>query len=85
MYQKDLDYNMSNYREYLQSQQNSENKPKKCRHRFLRGILVLALLTYMGYTAGEENGKIASLFGVEDEAVETMSAQIKQTDRKSVV
>ena len=74
---------MSNYREYLQSQQNSENKPKKCRHRFLSGILVLALLTYMGYTAGEGNGKIASLFGVEDEAVETMSAQIKQTSSQT--
>lgn len=69
---------MSDYRAYLQSQQNCKNKPKKCRHRVLSGILVLALLTYMGYALEEGNGKLAELFGLNTEAVETMGGQMKQ-------
>ena len=76
---------MGNYRAYLQSQQNNDMKPKKCWHRLLSGILVLALVVYMGYTMGEGNTKLGTLFGIQTDGdvVETMSQQVKQTSTKA--
>lgn len=74
---------MGEYRAYLQNKQKSGKQPKKCRHGFLSGILVLALVVYMGYTMSSGNGKIANLLGIEngEKAVETMSSRVKASSQ----
>lgn len=70
---------MGEYRTYLQGKQNDNEQPKKCRHGFLKGILVLALVTFMGYNMVSGSGRIGKLLDTKDggDVVETMSGKVR--------